>query len=124
MLRLSFRQKMSLPAGAAALCFVILLGITWRFGRASEEVLTQIEAGDVPALEMSLDLENILTDLRRALQDAVAAEDEQAVEAAAAFRDAFHRRLEAGRGNPAVDSKRLAAVGSSRSGLWAAWPSR
>jgi signal transduction histidine kinase len=112
MRRLDFRQKMSLPAGAAALCFVILLVITWRFGRQNEEVLTRIETGHVPALEMSRDLESILSDLRRALQDAVSAEDEEAVEAAGAFKDDFHRRLAAARDNPAVDSARLARVAS------------
>jgi methyl-accepting chemotaxis protein len=100
---LSLRWKVILLPCFAAVGFLLLLAVNFVLGRREEKQLGLIEAGFVPSLELSRDLEDTLTALQRQLQDAVAAQDAEALTGASALRDRFLKRLEDEKDNPVID---------------------
>jgi methyl-accepting chemotaxis protein len=105
-----FRHKIfTLPAIAAA-SFILVLLSNRGLGRWNEELLTRIEQGYAPALDMSRDLEVALASVQRSLQDAVGAEDAEALERTVELSDAFLARLDQERSNPVVEAERLSRV--------------
>ena len=70
---LSFRFKLLLLPAAAAVGFLLTLLVTMILGSRTSERLRLAETGHGPSLEMSRNLEQTLTQIQRALQDAVAA---------------------------------------------------
>jgi len=101
---LQFRTKMLLlPSIAGAgflLVFVVNVYLGWRF--AGE--LANVENAMVPALDMAMELEETLTALQRATQDAVAAQDMDSLRGTEALRDRYLGVLDAQAANPAVSS--------------------
>jgi methyl-accepting chemotaxis protein len=100
---LSLRWKVILLPCFAAVGFLLLMAVNFVLGRGEEKQLGQIEAGFVPSLELSRDLEDTLTALQRQLQDAVAAQDAEGLTAAGALRDRFLKRLDDEKENPVID---------------------
>ena len=100
---LTLRWKVILLPCFAAVGFLLLLAVNFVLGRSEEKQLRQIEAGFVPSLELSRDLEDTLTALQRQLQDAVAAQDAEGLAAATALRDRFLKRLDDEKDNPVID---------------------
>ena len=100
---LSIRWKVILLPCFAAVGFLLLLAVNFALGRREERQLGLIEAGFVPSLELSRDLEETLTALQRQLQDSVAAQDSETLNGAGALRDRFLKRLEDEKENPVVD---------------------
>ena len=100
---LTLRWKVILLPCFAAVGFLLLLAVNFVLGRGEEKQLGLIESGFVPSLELSRDLEDTLTALQRQLQDAVAAQDAEALTAAGALRDRFLKRLEDEKDNPVID---------------------
>jgi methyl-accepting chemotaxis protein len=104
---LKFSHKMWLLPGLATLSFLVLLGVTRVLNQRNAALLAQIEKGYEPALEMSSELEVTVDSIQRALQDAVAAEDLEALAHADQLRDNFMRHIEAARANPVLQKERL-----------------
>jgi methyl-accepting chemotaxis protein len=100
---LTLRWKVILLPCFAAVGFLLLLAVNFVLGRREEKQLGLIEAGFVPSLELSRDLEDTLTALQRQLQDSVAAQDAEALASASGLRDQFLRRLEDEKENPVID---------------------
>ncbi|MFL5302153.1 MAG: methyl-accepting chemotaxis protein [Anaeromyxobacteraceae bacterium] len=90
---LGFRQKVLLFPATATVAFLVLFAANQALGASTEAVLKRVEREYVPALEQSRDLEDVLGELQRALQNAVAAEDAEAVEETSHLRARFHERL-------------------------------
>jgi methyl-accepting chemotaxis protein len=107
---LKFRHKIFALPSIAAASFILVLLANRALGRWNEDLLTRIEQGYAPALEMSRDLEVTLASVQRSLQDAVGAEDTAALEKTVELRDAFFARLERERSNPVLDAERLESV--------------
>ncbi len=100
---LAIRWKVILLPCFAAVGFLLLLAVNFALGRREERQLGLIESGFVPSLELSRDLEEALTSLQRQLQDAVAAQDSEALNGAGALRDRFLKRLDDEKDNPVLD---------------------
>ncbi len=96
---LRFKFKIILMPAMATCAFLLILLATKFFGASNEQLLTRIETGYAPALEMSHDLEAILISMQRSMLDAVSIADEEALAKTDDFHDAFINRLEEGRNN-------------------------
>jgi methyl-accepting chemotaxis protein len=90
---LGFRTKMLLVPATAMAAFLVVSGVNEVLGAWSHRVMSVVEEERVPALEASRDLEELVGELQRTLQDAVAAEDADAVSAAAGFRARFREKV-------------------------------
>ena len=110
---LTFGYKVSLLPTLAAVGFVMILLASVFLGQRSENLLILIESGYVPSFELSRDLETDLGDIRQTLQEAIDSRDPARLAAADSVRDAFNRRVDAGRDNPLLEAEqfnRLAGV--------------
>jgi hypothetical protein len=105
--RLTPTQRIVLMPVVAAVAFLILFTLNWRGSVRSEQLVTRIRTGYVPALELAVELTQSLALLQRALQDAVAAADVDDLLEADAAKEDIVRQLEAGRRNPALDALAL-----------------
>jgi two-component system cell cycle sensor histidine kinase/response regulator CckA len=105
--RLTPTQRIVLMPVVAAVAFLILFTLNWRGSIRSEELVTRIGTGYVPALELAVGLNQSLALLQRALQDAVAASDADDLLEADAAKEDMVRQLEAGQRNPALDALAL-----------------
>ena len=104
---LSFRQKILVLPGVAAVALALLLVLTTTLGLVNERRLRTIRDGYYPSVQASRDLREELAGLQRALQDAVGARDADRLEEADSLRASFGRRVSALRGNPVADPAQL-----------------
>jgi methyl-accepting chemotaxis protein len=104
---LRFAYKIGLLPTLASVGFLIVLPVTLITGQRNSRLLTTIESGYSPSLELSRDLEVILASLQRQLQDAVAAEDPEALMGADEQQEAFVRRLDSAKTNPVLRAEEL-----------------
>jgi len=104
---LSFAYKIGLLPGLAAVGFVAILMASIFFGTRSATLLTLIEEGYSPSLELSRDLQGALVDVQRQMQDAVAILDPEMLVEADSMLAAFVARLDGARGNPVLDDADL-----------------
>jgi len=79
-MRLTFRAKLNFIVGAAALAFVVLIVTSSIIASRVNQQLTAIQQRYVPKVELEPQLEGQFDRLRRALQDAVAANDGDALD--------------------------------------------
>jgi len=107
---MKFKHKMMLLPSLAASAFLLILLVTWVLGSRNESLLTRIEDGFAPALELSRDLERMLESLQRGMQDAVAAQDVNNLAEADNLRQAFVARLDDERDNPVIDVSELDSI--------------
>jgi hypothetical protein len=84
-------QMMLLPLLAGG-GFVFILLVSWLVGARNAELLTQIEEGYAPALEIGRDLEETLLAVHRGMTDAVITGDSYALEELTPLRDRFVER--------------------------------
>lgn len=94
---LKFTHKIILMPSLATAAFLIILFFTQAGRNAGEDLMTKIENEYFPALELSRDLEAILADIQRDLQDAVASDDMEMLSKADGLRDTFLNRLREGK---------------------------
>ena len=106
---LTFRQKLGLiPAAVGVMC-VGVLAVGAVVQSRGQQMFETVRDQDLPLLETCHQLEEILDRFHRALQDGVAAEDRDALEAARTHAETFARRIgDAGRLAP--DDPRVTSV--------------
>jgi len=92
---LKFRHKMVLPAAAVLAASVVAATVTFAVSRQAALELTRVEREHAPALEVSRDLEDLLSRLQRQLQDSASAEDLAGLELADGLHAEMSRRIEA-----------------------------
>ncbi|MCP3138315.1 methyl-accepting chemotaxis protein [Pyxidicoccus xibeiensis] len=102
-----FKHKVLLLPVLAAIFLLAIITLSELLGRSTRGYLEQIEQGYVPAVMLSRDLDVLLEQLQRGLQDAVAAEDPEQLAEADATAEQFLKRLAEGRANAAIDPVRL-----------------
>ena len=99
---LRFAYKVGLLPAIATVGYGVTLSVSFSLDTRSAERLALIETGYLPALEANRDLENILANLRRNLQDAAAARDTFVLSDAARLNSTFLARINSARGNPVL----------------------
>jgi methyl-accepting chemotaxis protein len=104
---LSFRQKILVLPGVAAVALALLLVLTTSFGLVNERRLRTIRDGYYPSVQASRDMREELAGLQRALQDAVGARDAERLEEADSLRASFGRRVSVLRDNAVADRAEL-----------------
>ncbi|RKI54884.1 methyl-accepting chemotaxis protein [Corallococcus sp. AB049A] len=105
-----FKHKVLLLPVLAALFLVAIIGLSELLGRSTRQHLERIEKGYVPAVLLSRDLDVLLQQLQRGLQDAVAAEDLEQLAESDAVAKRFLQRVAEGRTNPAITPGRMDAL--------------
>ncbi len=111
-----FRTKIYFLPAIATFSLLAVLLVSWmfsennfdlieEFGKQNAQVAYEIEVGYVPSLESSRNLEELLEDIQRGMQDAVSAGDEEMLAMLDAQRDLFLQMIAANRKNPVVKSK-------------------
>ncbi len=96
---LKFTHKIILMPSLSTAAFLLILLFTQMGRNADQDLMTQIDNEYFPALELSRDLETVLANLQRNLQDAVAADDLEMIEKADTLRNLFLDRLRVGKVN-------------------------
>src|SRR5262245_35360286 len=105
---MSFRQKVLGIVTATAAAFVALIVASAMISRQVEDQLATIEDVYVPRAELGPRLENAFARLTRGLQDAVAANDAEALAETRATERGFLDDLAAA--GPAIEPERAAAL--------------
>jgi methyl-accepting chemotaxis protein len=104
-------HKVMLMPALATVAFLVIAILTPQAVTRNEELMSQIETGYFPALELTRDLVEILGGVQRGLQDAASAADLEFLGEADALRDAFLARLEEVDSNEFLQSSDLATLG-------------
>ncbi|NQT24970.1 HAMP domain-containing protein [candidate division KSB1 bacterium] len=99
--------KINLVPFGAAILFLIIFFVALFLGKRTENLLTRIESGYFPALEMSRDLEETLSDIQRSMLDASTAADVDKLNDADALKEKFLQRLSEGKKNVTLNSNEL-----------------
>jgi len=108
--RMKVRHKLLLGLLIVGLGFLAALGLLLVSGQRTQELLDRIETGEVPALNLRRDLEAILTEYQRSLQDAAATQDVDVLDIADEHRASFLATLQTGRTNEALNPRLLAGL--------------
>ncbi len=104
---LSFRFKLLLLPAVAAVGFLLTILVTMVSGARTADKLRLAETGHGPSLEMSRNLEQTLSQIQRALQDAVAASNADFGEEVDPLKQEFLKTLALGKTNPVVNQGEL-----------------
>ena len=117
-IRLRFGQKIILLPAVAGVGALIIFAVAQILGRRSELELRQIEEGHTPSLEVSRSLETSLSDLQRGLQDAVAAQDVDALAQADSLAGEYQRHVASLAGNAVVEQTEIEALSARMEGYF------
>jgi len=109
----SFRWKVLLLPAVAAVGFLLLLLANVMVSSGQQDRLVLIEDGYSPSLELSEDLEILLTHVQRGLQDAVAAADLEALATVDRIHQEFSRLIDNEHDNPVLDAADLERLDAS-----------
>ena len=110
---LSFRFKLLILPAVAAVGFALTLVVTMVFGGLTAERLRLAETGHGPSLEMSRNLEQVLGEIQRALQDAVSAANPDFARDLDLLKQEFLKTLAQGKTNPIVNQAELTQLEGS-----------
>ena len=91
---LKLQTKILLLPGIAALGFVGLIFSNLVLGQKNTAHLVEVQEGYGPSLETSRNLEVLLAEIQRGLQDAVGANDEEMLERTEELRDGFFAEID------------------------------
>jgi len=97
-MRITFRTKLGAIVGAIMLAFLALIVASTAIADRANRELVNIQERFLPRIELGPQLEGKLEHLQRALQDAVAAHDLEALEATVALKNDLLERFLAARG--------------------------
>lgn len=100
---LKFKHKILLFPIVATLAFLLVFVVTQYLSKKNERLSEQIKNGYVPALELSRDQIEELTSIQRAMQDAVAADDESALANTTELSNDFTNKLNEAKKNAVLD---------------------
>src|SRR5215213_3655534 len=103
----SFRQKILLLPGLAAVALLLVLALTMGLGRTNEARLRSIRDGYYPSVQLSRSLQENLARIQRGLQDAATARDVDRLEEADSLRAAVVATIAEARKNPVADAALL-----------------
>ena len=109
---LTFGKKIVLMPALAGIGAGLVVVVALVLGSRSDEGLRAIEQGYSPSLESSRSLQQAMSGLQRALQDAVAAADEDGVTRADSLAEDFRSQLALLEQNPVVDRDEVASLGA------------
>lgn len=109
---LSFRFKVLILPAVAAIGFLLALIVTWASGGRVAEKLRLAETGHTPSLEMSRNLEVTLSQIQRALQDAVAASNADFEVDVDPLQKDFLNTLSVGKRNPVLSQAEISELES------------
>ena len=98
----SFRQKILLLPGIAAVALLLVLVLTASLGRTNESRLRSIRDGYYPSVQSSRTLQEHLTKIQRSLQDAATARDAERLAEADSLRGLVVAEFVRMRTNPVV----------------------
>jgi signal transduction histidine kinase/CheY-like chemotaxis protein/HPt (histidine-containing phosphotransfer) domain-containing protein len=110
---LNFREKIFLLPSVSILALIVLVGLTYSFGRRNEALLVGIETGFVPARALSSELQELLREVQRTLQDAVAAEDTRQLGDSDRLRARFSSQLGEAKASGVIDPARADALATA-----------
>ncbi|HEX2780400.1 MAG TPA: methyl-accepting chemotaxis protein [Gemmatimonadaceae bacterium] len=99
-LSLSFRQKILLLPGLAAVALLLTLVLTISLGRTNEARLRTIRDGYYPSVQVSRSLQENLSRLQRQLLDAASARDSEQLVTADSLRESIAAALQSAKKNP------------------------
>ncbi|NMO20838.1 methyl-accepting chemotaxis protein [Pyxidicoccus fallax] len=105
-----FQHKVLLLPALAAVFLLVIVTMSELLGRSTERHLTAIERGHVPAVLLGRDVEQLLAEVQRDLQDAVAAEDLELLGQVDEKAERLYARLAEARGMPTADTARLQSL--------------
>jgi signal transduction histidine kinase len=117
-MRLTFRAKLLLLVGIAALAFVLLIVASGVVARRVELQLTAIQDQYLPKVVLKPELDSAFERLRRGFQDAVAARDSEMLASTKSLEDRFLTDLASARG--AVDPSSSSELKSALEDYYAA----
>lgn len=100
--QLKFKHKIILLPVIAGIAFASILLASLLIGQNNIQALNDIENGYAPALAMSRDLEDLLEDIQRGMQDAVVAGDIEMLEEINSLKEVFINRFEEEKDNPVI----------------------
>jgi methyl-accepting chemotaxis protein len=103
----SFRQKILLLPGLAAVALLLVLVLTVGLGRTNESRLRTIRDGYYPSVQLSRTLQENLARIQRGLQDAATARDVDRLQEADSLRAVVVATIAEARRNPVADVKSL-----------------
>jgi len=95
--QLKFGHRIALLVSLAAIALIVLTIVTLVLGRRGEQQLVGIETRYVPLIELDRDLNRVVAEVMKAMEDAVGAAEEAPLVDAARLRGEFLRRIAAGR---------------------------
>ena len=104
---LKIRTKIVLMPVLAGIAFLLILVINTFLGSKNNHLLVKIEDGYFPALEMSRELEGILTSVQRNMQYSASAMDEEILTETDVLRDKFIALVENSKNNPVLNQSEL-----------------
>ncbi|HYU33280.1 MAG TPA: HAMP domain-containing methyl-accepting chemotaxis protein [Thermoanaerobaculia bacterium] len=114
-----FVHKVVLMPALAGIGFLAVLGAALAIDARNARLLIRIGSGHVPAVETTLQLDRILAETQRDLQDSVAARDVSILSEADQHRDQFLKGLQQSESNPTLDRKRIEALQDAFGGYYA-----
>lgn len=109
----AFRYRLLVPPAVAGLALAVGLLVARDLAARAGALTEGVRVGFVPALEAARDLEDLLARTQARLEEAAAAEDVSALAAADEVHAAFSARVDALRGNPAVEVARVQRIGEA-----------
>ena len=107
---IKIRTKIVLMPVLAGTAFLMILVINTLLGSQNNQLLISIEDGYFPALEMSRELEGILSRVQRNMQYAASAMDEEVMAETDLLRDNFLALIENSKENPVLDQAELISL--------------
>ena len=104
---LRFAQKIAALPIAAGTGFLLILAISTLLSTRASRRLELIRTGYAPSVELSRDLQGLLTELQRTMQDAVAAKDSVMLAGAQDIRVRYDAKVDSARSNPVLQGPEL-----------------
>jgi methyl-accepting chemotaxis protein len=103
----SFRHKILMLPGLAAVALLLVLALTMGLGHTNESRLRSIRDGYYPSVQLSRSLQENLARIQRGLQDAATARDVDRLEEADSLRAVVVATIAEARKNPVADAALL-----------------
>lgn len=105
--KITLKHKILLMSLLGIGSLFLLLLVSQFFMKRNTDILIQVENTYVPTLKVVRDMENMLTEIQRCMQDAVAAADEEKISKADILYDEFLQLFESGAENRFFKTKKL-----------------